>query len=165
MWHQLLHLAAHALKGYLEHRATQHHALPAVPDYSFEQHVRHLAGQTGVPLVALKPGRATFEPRFKGRSFITVLLNQASNISVGMFSNIRFPVGRVPAAVRSWLSGFDSGSGFELDTIDCPDGTFVIGQVSGPASMLTPLAFEKTLDEMMLRLALIDEWIIEQDYA
>jgi len=81
-----------------------------------------------------------------------------------MFSNIRFPEGRVPAAVRSRLSDPGTDTNFELGTIDCPDGTFVIGQVNGPATMLTPLAFEKTLDEMMLRLMLIDEWI-EQGYA
>ncbi len=163
MWNHLLHIAIHALKGYLEHRAAHHHELPAASAYSFEQHMRHLSGQTGIPLVVLKPGRATFEPCFKGRGFLTVLLNQSPNISVGMFSNIRFPVGRITAAVRARRPGF--GNGFDLDTIDCPDGAFVIGEVSGPAAMLTPLAFVKTLDVMMARLALIDEWIVELDYA
>ena len=163
MWKQLIPIAIQVLKGYLEHRAAQPAELPSAPAHSFERHMRHLSEETGIPLVAVKLGRATFEPRFKGRSFITVLLNQPPNIAIGVFSNIRFPVGRVPAAVRARLPEF--GNLFNLDTVDCADGTFVIGQVNGPAAMLTPQAFVKTLDVMMLRLALMDEWIVEQDYA
>ena len=163
MWHHLIHVAAHALKGYLEHcAAQQQYALPAASAYSFEQHMRHLSEQTSVPLALLKPGQATFEPRFKGRSFTTVLVNLPPNISIGMFSNISFRLGRFPAAVRSRLGNFN---GFELNTIDDDDGTFIVGRVKGAATVLTSPAFVKTLDEMMLRMALIDEWIVEQDFA
>jgi hypothetical protein len=162
MWHHLIHLAAHALKGYIEHRAVQRNALPAASGSSFEQHMRHLSEQTGISLALLKPMQANFEPRFEGRTFDTVLVNLPPTISIGVFSNIRFPVDRIPTAVRSRLGNFD---GFELGTIDGDNGTFIVGRVNGPASKLTPRTFVQTVEEMMSRMALIDEWIVEEEYA
>lgn len=131
---------------------------------SFEQHMRHLAQQTGIPLPVLKPHLATFEPEYKGRQFITVLVNKQQTISIGMFSNIRFPVGRIPQAVTDRLPGLCPPNSFQLSTADGDDGSFIIADGKVLAATLTPQEFVECLNEMMLHLALVDAWILEQGY-
>jgi hypothetical protein len=134
---------------------------PAI--YSFEQHMRNLAEQTSIPLVALKPDCATFHPSFKGRSYVTVLFHQGSTIAVGMFSNICFPPGGIPPQVCDMIRGLAQPSdGFRLVPTDGPEGSFVIADSSGPASELTPEAFSQRMEKMMLVLALLDAIIMER---
>jgi hypothetical protein len=134
--------------------------------YSFEQHMRNIAEQTSIPLVALKPDRATFHPSFKGRSYVTVLFHQCSTIAVGMFSNICFPPGGIPPQVCDMILGLaHPGDGFRLVPSDGPDGSFVIADSCGRASELTPGAFSQRTEKMMLVLALLDSSIIERGLA
>jgi hypothetical protein len=171
MWHHLGHFLAHLLKAMFEwgvEKHAQHRALfqGSQGVNSFEQHMRHLAQDTSIPLTVLKPHLATFEPTYKGRTFITVLVNQGPSISIGMFSNIRFPVGGIPPAVCEMVRDLTQpGDGFRLVPSDGTDGSFVIADGSGQAAELTPEAFLQSTQEMMLMLALVDAWIIERGYV
>jgi hypothetical protein len=171
MWHHLGHFLAHLLKALFEwgvEKHAQHRALsqgsPGVN--SFEQYMQCLAHGTSIPLTVLKPHLATFEPTYIGRTFITVLVNQGPTISIGMFSNIQFPVRCIPPAVCDRIRGLAHPSdGFDLDTTDGPDGSFVIADSRCPTAELTPAVFIQRTQKMMQLLALVDAWIIERGYV
>ncbi len=171
MWHHLGHFLAHLLKALFEwgvEKHAQHRALSqgSPASYRFEQHMWYLAQDTSIPLTVLKSHLATFEPTFRGRTFIAVLVNQGPSISIGMFSNIRFPVGGIPPAVCDMIRDLTQpGDGFRLVPLDGPDGSFVIADGNGRAAELTPQVFIQSTQEMMLMLALVDDWIIERGYS
>jgi hypothetical protein len=171
MWHHLGHFLAHLLKAIFEwgvEKHTQHRVLSQGSQCinSFEQHMRYLSENTSTPLAVLKPHLATFEPTFKGRTFITVLVNQGPNISIGMFSNVQFPVRCIPPAVCDRIRGLAQPSDeFDLDTSDGSDGSFVIADSRCPTAELTPAVFIHRTQKMMLLLALVDAWMIEQGYV
>jgi hypothetical protein len=167
MWHRFVPLLIAAGKvlfaKYLERPASTR-ALSC--GYSFERHMQYLAEETSIPLMVLKPNRATFEPVFKGRGFITVLVHQEPNICLGMFSNISFPQYGIPPAVCDMIRGLcEPSDGFRLLPMDGPDGSFVIADGCGSTAALTPATFIQSLDEMMRTLALVDAWIVEKSYA
>jgi hypothetical protein len=171
MLHHLAQILVHLGKFLLEWNA-QNHARPLALTggspaiYSFEQQMQNLAREAAIPLAAVKMDRATFQPSYKGRSYVTVLLNHGPNIAVGMFSNICFPPGGVPQQVCDMARGLACpGDGFSLVPTNGPDGSFVIADSCVPAAELRPAAFIDLSQKMMLVLHLLDSSIVERGLA
>jgi hypothetical protein len=171
MLHHLAQILVHIGKFLLEWKARSHAVDRVLPGGSptscrFEQLMLNLSHEAEVPLAALRQDRATFQPSYKGRSYVTVLLNQGSTIAVGMFSNIRFPPTRVPQKVcdmsRRLVYPCD---GFSLVTTGGPEGSYVIADSCVPASELRPAAFIDLTQRMMLVLHILDSSIVELGLA
>ncbi len=141
---------------------------PALPcGYSFERHMRFLAEETSIPLRVLKPDRATFEPTFQGRSFVTILVHQGPSIYVGMLSNIRFPGARHSSAVRDMIQDI----GQPRRRVLCHS----VGRTRRVVRDRRGLRFHGSADAGDIppeprgddagAFALVDAWIVEEGYA
>lgn len=168
MWNHVLHALFQGGKAAVEWCIEKHQERQPSGRYDFQRHMQFLTEQTGIALVSLKPGRASFMPRLNGIEYVTVASLHGETIRIGVFSNIKFRTGCIPHAVTSRFGSLSlPDDGFMLDTIDVDraQGSFVIADTGGPALGLSADTFSEVLERMMKRLRFIDAWMEEEGFA